>query len=91
MTKIEIIPVRVLPSKQYEKVVGQTNEGTIKIAVKAKPKDGEANRALIKFLSKKLKIDQSKIKIIAGFKSRNKLVSIERNEKESLIKILEEH
>jgi len=43
------------------------------VELNAKPKNNEANIELVKFLSKKL---GKKLRIIRGFKSRNKLVDV---------------
>lgn len=56
-------------------------DGTIKVELKAKPIDGEANRVLLTFLSKKIQIEKSKITIISGFSSKNKLIKIESGNK----------
>ncbi len=45
-----------------------------KVELKAKPKEGEANRELVKFLSKHFK---KKVKIVSGLKSRIKFISFE--------------
>ena len=44
-----------------------------RISIKAKPEDNKANIEVIRFLSKLLK---KKVKIIAGIKSREKLIEI---------------
>ena len=44
-----------------------------RISIKAKPEDNKANIEVIRFLSKLLK---KKVKIIAGLKSREKLIEI---------------
>ena len=44
-----------------------------KIQIKAKPEDNKANIELIKFLSKSLK---KKVRIVSGFKSKEKIVEI---------------
>jgi uncharacterized protein (TIGR00251 family) len=46
---------------------------TYKVNIKARPEKGEANLELEKFLSKHFK---KKIKIISGFKSKKKLISL---------------
>lgn len=49
----------------------------IKIKIKAPPQDGKANEELIEFISDKLGIKKSRVKISHGEKSRNKVLSIE--------------
>ncbi len=57
--------------------VGDVVEGRLKIRVSGKAVDGMANRALIQYLSKLLKVPKSKISVLKGEKSRKKLVAIE--------------
>ncbi|MCB0826313.1 MAG: DUF167 domain-containing protein [Armatimonadetes bacterium] len=45
--------------------------------VRAKPKDNEANGALVKLFSKSLKIPKSKVVLIRGHKSREKVLEID--------------
>lgn len=49
---------------------------SIEIYVKEPPLKGKANQAIIKYLSKVLKISSSSIKLIYGEKSKKKIVSI---------------
>ena len=48
-----------------------------KVWVRAKPKDNEANEALVKLFSKTLKIPKSKVVLIRGHKSREKVLEID--------------
>ncbi|WP_164503798.1 DUF167 domain-containing protein [Rickettsiales endosymbiont of Stachyamoeba lipophora] len=59
----------------------------VKIMVTAKPKDNEANEAIIKFLSEFLKIAKSKIAIITGNTSKIKTVKINENSPEVVIRL----
>jgi len=52
-------------------------DGTIKVRLTAPPVEGKANEALIKYFSGILEIPRSRIEILSGLKSRNKLVSIQ--------------
>lgn len=49
----------------------------MKIKLSAPAHEGKANSALIDFLSKYFDIAKNKIKIISGFKSRDKKVNID--------------
>jgi uncharacterized protein (TIGR00251 family) len=49
----------------------------IKIFLKAPPVEGKANEALIHFLSEHFDVRVSKIEIVKGLKSRQKVVNIE--------------
>lgn len=50
--------------------------GEIKVSLRARAVEGEANLALMKFLSKELGVSLSQIGIISGVKSRSKRVQI---------------
>jgi hypothetical protein len=51
-------------------------DGSLRVEVKAGPVKGEANRAVIKALAKHFKVSRSAIRIVAGHRTRNKLVEI---------------
>lgn len=72
-----ILKIKVLPWKPYNQVLGQMDNGAIKIALKAKPIEGQANRELINYLSKKTQLSKSQISIISGSKSKTKMVKID--------------
>ena len=51
-------------------------DGVLHIAIHAKPKDGEANIELIRFLSELYDVPNSQIELIKGETSRHKTVSM---------------
>ena len=51
-------------------------EDRIKVKVKSQPHDGLANRELIEILSDLLNLPKSKIEIIKGWTSKNKIIKI---------------
>jgi uncharacterized protein (TIGR00251 family) len=51
-------------------------EGKVIIRLTSPPVDGGANKALIKFVAKKLKIRQSDVSIERGERSRDKILLI---------------
>jgi uncharacterized protein (TIGR00251 family) len=70
------IHVQVKPgSSKNELIMLQPDSWQVKL--RARPIDGEANEALIRFLSEQLGISKSKIRIEKGLKSRKKVVVIE--------------
>ena len=70
MTKISI---RVIPNAKKSEIV----EGDVlRVRVKAPAIEGKANKELISVLSKHYKINKSKIRIVKGEKSRDKLVEL---------------
>ncbi|MDD3363847.1 MAG: DUF167 domain-containing protein [Syntrophomonas sp.] len=69
------LEVRVQPRSSRNQVVGE-QAGALKVKLTAPPVDGEANAALIGFLSGYLKIPRKDINLIKGETSRNKIVEI---------------
>jgi uncharacterized protein (TIGR00251 family) len=70
------LTVRVIPRARKSEIVKVLEDGTIKIRLTAPPVEGQANEALIRFLSDLLDIPPSRIEIVAGLTSRDKLLSI---------------
>ncbi len=58
--------------KDYVKV----NNGEIEIGIMTQPLQGKANEEIIKKIAKHFDIPKSNVKIVAGTKSRNKVVEI---------------
>ncbi|MFN3699766.1 MAG: DUF167 domain-containing protein [Dictyoglomus sp.] len=52
------------------------DQDTLKIRVRSQPHDGLANKELVEILSEFLKEPKSKIEIIKGLTSKNKLIRI---------------
>ncbi|PIR04559.1 MAG: hypothetical protein COV59_00335 [Candidatus Magasanikbacteria bacterium CG11_big_fil_rev_8_21_14_0_20_39_34] len=71
------ISVKVIPKSSQNKIIGNIKDGSIKVKLTAPPVDGAANKALIVFLSKELKIPKSKIQILKGEGSKNKILSLD--------------
>ena len=70
------LPVRVTPRASRNEIVQILSDQTVKIRLTAPPVEGQANEALIKFLSDVLDVPKSNIEIVAGATGRDKLVSI---------------
>ena len=69
---METIRVTVKPNSSRNEILSMEGE-KYKIAIKAAPDKGRANKELIKFLSRYFK---KKVTIISGFRSREKLVRL---------------
>lgn len=65
----------IQPKSSKNEIVGPHN-GMLKIKITAPPVDGEANQALIEFLSKYLKIAKREITIVKGETGRQKTLDI---------------
>jgi uncharacterized protein (TIGR00251 family) len=68
------IQVKVKPNSSTEEVSREGNSFIVK--VKEPPKEGKANQAVIKLLAEHFGIPQSQVRILSGFKSRNKVVEV---------------
>lgn len=67
--------VLVQPRASRTKVIGE-HDGRLKIALAAPPVDGEANAALIEFLSDALGVRKSDVTLLDGDTSRRKRLAI---------------
>lgn len=75
------IRVRLQPKASRNEITGykedpSTGEKVLQARVTAPPIDGKANKALIQLLAKEFKTPKSKIRILQGETSRDKLVEI---------------
>jgi len=68
------IQVKVKPGSKNEEV---TQKGdTLIVTTKEPPKEGRANRQVIKLLAKHFKVPQNQVKLVNGFKKRDKVIEI---------------
>jgi hypothetical protein len=70
------INIKVKTDCSFESIEEISNNN-YKINLKSKPENNKANLELIKILSKYFKVDISKIKIIKGKTSKNKIVDVD--------------
>ncbi|MEK7785748.1 MAG: DUF167 domain-containing protein [Chloroflexota bacterium] len=70
------LSIKVTPRARKNEIVGVMADGTLKIRVTAPPVGGKANEAVIELLADVLNVPKSKIEIVAGETSTQKLVSI---------------
>lgn len=69
--------VRVVTRAVETEIVGKTEEGSLKIRLKASPAgDPAANEELVHFLAEKLGVSTDKVEVVAGENSRDKILSI---------------
>jgi len=72
----DYLRIKVLPKSSKNEVIEIMEDETIKIRIKAVPEKGKANAELIKFLSKELNVDKSRISILSGKTEQLKLIKI---------------
>ena len=70
-----LIKVKVFPNSKREEIIKKSDD-SFEVKVKAKPIKGEANREVVRALAFYFKIPESKIRLIKGFKKRNKIFEI---------------
>ncbi len=67
-----LIHLKIIPNSSKNEII-KSAEG-IKIKLTAQPVDGKANKALIEYLSKELKIAKSYIEIVKGHTNKEKII-----------------
>jgi hypothetical protein len=70
------LAVRVTPRSSRNEIAEVRDDGTVRVRLKAALVEGQANEALVTFLSDVLDIQPTKIEIVAGATGRDKLISI---------------
>lgn len=70
-----IIKVKIVPGSSKNKIIGLYNDA-LKISIAAQPVEGKANKKCIAYLAKYFDVAKSKIEIISGQTSKNKLIKI---------------
>jgi uncharacterized protein (TIGR00251 family) len=73
-----LIKVKVFANSKKEEVI-QKSSDSFEIKVRAKPTEGKANRAVTEALASFLKLPKNKIRLIRGFRTRNKIFQIYEN------------
>jgi hypothetical protein len=69
------VRVRLQPRARQEEVVGE-REGAIVIRVTAPPVDGRANAALCRFVARRAGVAASRVTVVRGAGSRDKLLEV---------------
>ncbi len=80
------IEVRVTPRSSRNQIV--VNGDAIKVYVTVAPTDGEANKAVCALIAKKLGIAPSRVDVVSGQTSRNKILQIEGLEPDAILQRL---
>ncbi len=84
-----VLSVRAVPRASKNAIQG-VHDGALKIRLTTPPVDGKANQALIKYLSKALKISKSQIELMQGETSRHKILKITGITMDEIIRKTEE-
>lgn len=70
------IAVRLFPRAHKDELTGM-RDGVLQARVAALPVDGKANRALCELIAKRVGVAPSRVSVVRGGKSRDKLVRVE--------------
>jgi hypothetical protein len=68
------IQVRVKPNSRTEEVSQEIDSFIVK--VKEPPREGKANQAVIRLLAEHFGVPRSRVRILNGFRSRNKVIEV---------------
>ena len=75
------LPVRLTPGASADRIDGWDVDAegrpVLKVRVRARPVEGEANAALIKLLAKSLGVPKSAVSLDRGGQSRTKMISVD--------------
>ncbi len=67
-----LLNLKIVPNSSKNEIL--VSGGVVKIKITAQPVDGKANKALVEFLSKELKVPKTSIEIVKGATSKEKTV-----------------
>lgn len=81
-----IVRLKIVPNSSRNEIIWE-NEG-LKVKITAQPIENKANKALIEFLSKTLKIAKSNIQIIKGELNKEKTLLILGIDEEKFLNFL---
>ncbi len=84
-----LLSVHLQPNASRDQLVELREDGMVKIKIKAPAVEGKANRALIQYLHDILNVPVSRIQIIRGELSRDKVIRIDGMDADQLNKHLE--
>lgn len=70
-----LIKVKAVPSAKKEIII-EKKKDSFEIRIKEKPVEGKASKKIIEILADYFNVEKGKIKIIKGFKERNKIFEI---------------
>jgi len=72
-----LIKVKVSSGSKEEKII-KKSEDSFEVWVKERPRNNEANKAVYKVLINYFNLSKKEVKLIKGFKQRNKIFKIDR-------------
>jgi uncharacterized protein (TIGR00251 family) len=70
------IQVKVKPRSKTEDVTKEIDGNVYMVRVKEPPVEGKANRAVLKLLARHFGVPESRLRIVSGLSSKNKVVEV---------------
>ena len=71
-----ILSLRVTPNAAETRCESVAEDGTFRVRVRAQPERGKANKVLVRFLAKELRIGRTQIEWVSGETSRLKRLRV---------------
>lgn len=87
MSESAEIRIRLRPRAGRDELIGM-RDGVLRARVSAAPVDGKANKALCRLIAKHVGVAPSRVTIVRGEKSRDKVVRVEDFDSELLRRTL---
>lgn len=87
--EITALKVRVQPRASRNQVDGFEDD-TLRLRVTAPPTDGKANAGVIALLARSLGVSKSRLEIVRGHGSRDKLINVESLSEQEVRRRIEE-
>lgn len=81
------IEVKLRPRGRADELLGLT-DGILQARVSAPPVNGKANEALCRLVAKRVGVAPSRVRVVRGEKSRQKLLLIEGIDQDQLLRTL---
>jgi hypothetical protein len=72
-----LLKVKAFPKAEGNRIVG-VRSGELVVRVRAPATKGKANTELVRFLSKRLSVPRTEVRILSGHSSRHKLILLPR-------------
>lgn len=70
------IQVKVKPRSKTEDVTKEMDGGVYVVRVKEPPIEGKANKAVLRLLAKHFGVPESRLRIVGGLSSKNKVIEV---------------
>ena len=80
-----IIKLKISPNSSKNEIIKSEND--VKVKITAQPIENKANKALVEFLSKKLKVAKSNIEIVRGETSKEKTLLFKTVSSDKILEI----